>query len=147
MNGFPHRPETVHILSSLVTASLNKCVHLCIKLFTTLLLNSLLFFNIYWLAYHWLNIMILLSHNTCGHSYAWLYVPVHSGTFIKLTSSYVTLHSPRSGFARPQDSTRINHCYDSANSGCFVKRGRCAQHAKIPSGSSLTSDTHWIIAE
>jgi hypothetical protein len=52
------------------------------------------------------------------------------------------LHSPRSGFPRPQDSTpRINHCYDSANSGCFVERGRCdrrcTQHAKIPSGSSL----------
>jgi hypothetical protein len=46
----------------------------------------------------------------------------------------------------PQDSTRINHCYDSANSGCFVERGRCdrrcTQHAKIPSGSSLTSDTY-----
>jgi hypothetical protein len=45
-----------------------------------------------------------------------------------------------------QDSTRINHCYDSANSGCFVERGRCdrrcTQHAKIPSGSSLTSDTY-----
>jgi hypothetical protein len=45
-----------------------------------------------------------------------------------------------------QDSTRINHCYDSANSGCFVKRGRCdrrcTQHTKIPSGSSLTSDTY-----
>jgi hypothetical protein len=38
---------------------------------------------------------------------------------------------------------RINHCYDSANSGCFVERGCCdrccTQHAKIPSGSSLTS--------
>jgi hypothetical protein len=36
---------------------------------------------------------------------------------------------------------------DSANSGCFVERGRCdrrcTRHAKIPSGSSLTSDT-WI---
>jgi hypothetical protein len=35
---------------------------------------------------------------------------------------------------------------DSANSGCFVERGRCdrrsTQHAKIPSGSSLTSDTY-----
>jgi hypothetical protein len=51
-------------------------------------------------------------------------------------------HSPRSGFSRPQDSTRINHCYNSANSSCFVERGRCAQHAKIPLGSSLTSDTY-----
>jgi hypothetical protein len=25
-----------------------------------------------------------------------------------------TLHSPRSGFARPQDSTRISHCYTIA---------------------------------
>jgi hypothetical protein len=32
------------------------------------------------------------------------------------------LHSPRSGFARSQDSTRINHCYDSANSGCFLSK-------------------------
>jgi hypothetical protein len=38
--------------------------------------------------------------------------------------------------------TLINHCYDRANSGCFVERGRCTQHAKIPSGSSLTSDTY-----
>jgi hypothetical protein len=54
------------------------------------------------------------------------------------------LHSPRSGFSHPQDSTRINHCYDSANSGCFAERGRsdrrCTQHAKIP--SALTSDTY-----
>jgi hypothetical protein len=28
---------------------------------------------------------------------------------------WYSVHSPRSGFARPQDSTRINHCYDSAN--------------------------------
>jgi hypothetical protein len=39
---------------------------------------------------------------------------------------------------------------NSANSGCFVERGRCdrrcTRHAKITSGSSLTSDT-WIIAE
>jgi hypothetical protein len=43
-------------------------------------------------------------------------------------------------------STRINHCYDSANPSCFVERGHCdrhcTQHAKIPSGSSLTSDTY-----
>jgi hypothetical protein len=39
-------------------------------------------------------------------------------------------HSPRSGFAGPQNYF-----------GCFVERGRCTQHAKIPSRSSLTSDT------
>jgi hypothetical protein len=39
----------------------------------------------------------------------------------------IILHSPRSGFVRPH----FNHCYDSANSGCFVERGRCDQHAKI----------------
>jgi hypothetical protein len=58
------------------------------------------------------------------------------------------VHSPRSGFSRPQDSTGINHCSISS----FVERGRCdrrcPQHAKMkmPSGSSLTSDT-CIIAE
>jgi hypothetical protein len=39
---------------------------------------------------------------------------------------------------------------DRAYSRCFVERGhcdrRCTVHVKIPSGSSLTSDT-WIIAE
>jgi hypothetical protein len=67
------------------------------------------------------------------------------------SNSGQNLHSPRSGFARPQDSTRINHCHDSANSGCFVERGRCdrrwTQHAKIPSGV-ITDIRHiWIIAE
>jgi hypothetical protein len=50
--------------------------------------------------------------------------------------SYCSVHSPRSGFARPQDSTRINHCSDSANSGCFVERERCerrcTQHTVPP---------------
>jgi hypothetical protein len=39
------------------------------------------------------------------------------------------------GLHSPRKTTRINHCYDSRNSGCYVERGRCPQHAKIPSGS------------
>jgi hypothetical protein len=59
------------------------------------------------------------------------------GTQWAYESAACKLHSPRSGFARTQDSTRINHCWDSANSGCFVERGRCTHHAKILSRSSL----------
>jgi hypothetical protein len=44
--------------------------------------------------------------------------------------------------SRARKTLRIS----SANSGCFIERGRrdrcCTQHAKIPSRSSLTSDTY-----
>jgi hypothetical protein len=60
---------------------------------------------------------------------------IHAGTY-----------TPLAVVSRARKTTRINHCYDSANSGSFVERGRCdrrcTQHAKIPSGSSLTSDTY-----
>jgi hypothetical protein len=71
-------------------------------------------------------------------------------TFLKIVKTFYgfenaapwILHSPRSGFPRPQDSTRINraHCYDIAQIRCFDERLRCTQHAKIPLGSSLSSD-------
>jgi hypothetical protein len=48
-------------------------------------------------------------------------------------------YTPLAVVSRARKATRINHCYDSANFGYFVKRGRCTQHAKIP---SLTSDTY-----
>jgi hypothetical protein len=47
-------------------------------------------------------------------------------------------YTPLAVVSRPR-KTLINHCYDSANSGCIVERGRCTQHAKMP---SLTSDTY-----
>jgi hypothetical protein len=51
------------------------------------------------------------------------------------------LHSPRSGFSRPQYSTAT----DIANFGCFVERGRCDRRctrlAESISVSSLPPDT------
>jgi hypothetical protein len=53
------------------------------------------------------------------------------------------VYTPLTVVSRAHKTTRINHCYNSANSGSFVERGccdrRCTQHAKIP---SLTSDTY-----
>jgi hypothetical protein len=43
--------------------------------------------------------------------------------YIMRCNTWCTVHSPRSGFSRSQDSTCINHCYDSANSGFSSKEG------------------------
>jgi hypothetical protein len=48
------------------------------------------------------------------------------------TKARDAIHSPRSGFSRAQDSTRINHCYDSTNSGAELSTQKCHQ----------TSDTY-----
>jgi hypothetical protein len=46
------------------------------------------------------------------------YISGLSESFSTMFTKFVLfmIHSPRSGFARPQNSTRINHCWDSANS-------------------------------
>jgi hypothetical protein len=60
-----------------------------------------------------------------------------------LLNEYNSSYTPLAVVSHARKTTRINHCYDSANSGCFVERGhcdrRCTRHAKIP---SLTSDTY-----
>jgi hypothetical protein len=61
-------------------------------------------------------------------------------------SVYCALHSPHSGFSRPQVSTRINHCYDSANYDVSSKEGAVIGAVlgtrKFHPGSSPTSDTY-----
>jgi hypothetical protein len=46
-------------------------------------------------------------------------------------------HSSRSGFSRPQDSTCINHCYDSVNSDVSSKKGAVIGTRKFHRGQ------HW----
>jgi hypothetical protein len=48
-------------------------------------------------------------------------------------------YTPLAVVSCARKTTRINHCYDSANSGSFVERGRCAQHTKIPSLYALSN--------
>jgi hypothetical protein len=55
-------------------------------------------------------------------------------------------YTPLAVVSRARNTLRVSTtATDNANSGCFVERGRCdrrcTQHAKIPSGSSLTPDT------
>jgi hypothetical protein len=65
--------------------------------------------------------MIFFKYNTIlFFRIEFIFLPVHhrggkyfhrGGKYSHLTITYTELHSPHSGFSRPQYSTRINHCY------------------------------------
>jgi hypothetical protein len=80
----------------------------------------------------------LYVHISVRYSVGWCQIwgPT-SDVFLQL-ARYDLQYTPLAVVSRP---ARLTTATDSANSGCFVERGRCAQHAKIP------SDTWWIIAE
>jgi hypothetical protein len=56
-------------------------------------------------------------------------------------------YTPLAVVSRARKTLRVSTtATDSANSGCFVER-RCTRHAKITSGSSLTSANNCRINE